>query len=187
MVCVTPVCPAVVGLAQREGYHAGMSGDRGTSTRWLTDEEQQAWRAYLRAHRELQVALERDLACFDISLPEYELLSMLSEQPGDRARMSVLADLVVQSRSRVTHTAKRLEARGWVRREPTPEDRRGVALSLTPEGRSLIETAAPAHVHSVRDHFIDLLTPEQLAVLRDAFTQVRSHLVPGALPEDVIA
>lgn len=164
-----------------------MAAEETSPTRWLTHEEQQAWRAYLRAHRELQVALDRDLTDFGISLPEYELLSMLSEQEGDRARMSVLADLVVQSRSRVTHTAKRLEQRGWVRREPTPEDGRGVALALTPEGRRMIERAAPTHVESVRAHFIDLLTPEQMAVLRDAFSQVRSHLVPGARPGDEIA
>ncbi|CAN7187536.1 MarR family winged helix-turn-helix transcriptional regulator [Knoellia sp. LjRoot47] len=163
-----------------------MQGDEDSGTRWLSHDEQQAWRAYLRAHRELQVALERDLTSFDISLPEYELLSMLSEQDGDRARMSVLAELVVQSRSRVTHTAKRLETRGWVRREPTPEDGRGVALALTPAGRRLVETAAPTHVQSVRDHFIDHLSPEQLGVLRDAFSVVRSHLVPGARPEDEI-
>ena len=163
-----------------------MAGDDTSSTRWLSYEEQQAWRAYLRGHRELQVALDRDLTDFDLSLPEYELLSMLSEQDGDRARMSVLADLVVQSRSRVTHTAKRLETRGWVRREPTPEDGRGVALALTPAGRHLVESAAPTHVQSVRDHFIDHLTHEQLCVLRDAFSEVRSHLVPGARPEDEI-
>lgn len=156
------------------------------ATRWLSQEEQQAWRAYLRAHRELQVALDRELADFDISLPEYELLSMLSEQDGDRARMSVLAELVVQSRSRVTHTAKRLEQRGWVRREPTPEDGRGVALALTPAGRRMIESAAPSHVESVRAHFIDLLTLEQLGTLHDVFAQVRAHLVPGARADDEI-
>lgn len=156
------------------------------ATRWLTQEEQQAWRAYLRAHRELQVALDRDLTDFGISLPEYELLSMLSEQDGDRARMSVLADLVVQSRSRVTHTAKRLEQRGWVRREPTPEDGRGVALALTPAGRRMIESAAPGHVASVRANFVDLLTPEQLCTLHEAFAQVRTHLVPGARADDEI-
>lgn len=163
-----------------------MAADDSSTTRWLTHEEQQAWRAYLRAHRELQVALDRDLTDFGISLPEYELLSMLSEQDGDRARMSVLAELVVQSRSRVTHTAKRLESRGWVRREPTPEDGRGVALSLTPEGRRMIESAAPTHVESVRTHFVDLLSTEQLNVLREAFSTVRAHLVPGARADEEI-
>ncbi|WP_245617062.1 MarR family winged helix-turn-helix transcriptional regulator [Knoellia subterranea] len=157
-----------------------------SATRWLTGEEQQAWRAYLRAHRELQVALDRDLTDFGISLPEYELLSMLSEQEDDRARMSMIADLVVQSRSRVTHTAKRLEARGWVRREPTPEDGRGVALALTPDGRRMVESVAPVHVASVRAHFIDLLSPTQVTALHDMFAEVRAHLVPGARADDTI-
>lgn len=163
-----------------------MSTGEEPAVRWLSHDEQQAWRAYLRAHRELEVALERDLDAFGMSLPEYELLSMLSEQDGDRARMSVLADLVVQSRSRVTHTAKRLEARGWVRREPTPEDGRGVALALTPDGRRAVESAAPVHVESVRANFVDLLTPEQVSVLHDVFAQVRAHLVPGARADDEI-
>lgn len=164
-----------------------MGGDENQTTRWLTYDEQQAWRAFLRANRELFVALDRDLAEFGISLSEYELLSMLSEQSGGRARMSVLAELVVQSRSRVTHTAKRLEQRGWVRREPTPEDGRGVALELTPEGRAMIERAAPTHVLSVRDNFIDLLTTEQVQAVHDAFAEVRAHLVPGARPDDDIS
>ncbi|PRY59330.1 MarR family transcriptional regulator [Knoellia remsis] len=163
-----------------------MAAEEVPATRWLTDDEQQAWRAYLRAHRELQVALDDDLAEFGMSLPEYELLSMLSEQEGGRARMSVLADLVVQSRSRVTHTAKRLEDRGWVRRERTPEDGRGVAIALTPAGRRTIEAAAPVHVASVRRNFIDLLTLEQVQCLHDAFAEVRAHLVPGARADDVI-
>lgn len=163
-----------------------MAIEASSAIRWLSHEEQQAWRAYMRGHRELEVALERDLDAFGMSLPEYELLSMLSEQDGDRARMSVLAELVVQSRSRVTHTAKRLEARGWVRREPTPEDGRGVALALTAAGRRAIERAAPVHVESVRTNFVDLLTPKQVATLYDAFAQVRAHLVPGARADDEI-
>lgn len=163
------------------------AGDDTTSTRWLSHDEQQAWRAFLRANRELLVALDRDLAEFGISLSEYELLSMLSEQDGGRARMSVLADLVVQSRSRVTHTAKRLEQRGWVRREPTPEDGRGVALELTAEGLDMLEHAAPRHVMSVRSNFIDLLTVDQVQAVHDSFAQVRAHLVPGASVDDEIA
>ena len=49
--------------------------------RWLSADEQAAWRAYLRANRELDVALDRDLQAVGVSLPEYELLSMLSELP----------------------------------------------------------------------------------------------------------
>ena len=109
---------------------------REATPRWLTDEEQLAWRAYLHGARLLEVALDADLAAAGVSLPEYEILSMLSEAPGGRMRMSALADLVVQSRSRVTHTASRLEKQDLVVREPCPEDGRGVELVLTGPGRT---------------------------------------------------
>lgn len=141
--------------------------------RWLSAAEQEAWRAYLRGSRELAVALDKDLAEHGVSLPEYELISMLSGAPRGRQRMSALADFIVQSRSRVTHTAARLEKRGWVLREPAPDDGRGVVLCLTPAGRAKVEGLARIHVESVRRHLIDPLTPEQFIALGDAMQSVR--------------
>lgn len=146
------------------------------AVRWLTDDEQVSWRAYLRASRELVVAFDRDLQEVGISLPEYELMSMLSESPESQMRMSALAALIVQSRSRVTHTAARLERRGWVRRTPAPDDGRGVLLRLTEGGRTALAGFSAAHIASVRRHLIDVLSPEQFAdlgvtmqVVRDAY------------------
>ncbi len=153
----------------------------GAEPRWLDATEQSAWRAYLRGSRELEVALDRDLAEHGVSLPEYELVSMLSEAPAGRSRMSVLADYIVQSRSRVTHTAGRLEKRGWVVREPAPDDGRGVVLCLTDEGWAAIRDLACTHVRSVRRHLIDVLTREQLVALGDAMQSVRdANTSPGA-------
>ena len=101
---------------------------------WLSEDEQQAWRAYLRGSRLIEEALDRDLQSHGVQLTEYEILSMLSESPRRRLRMSSLADLVVQSRSRLTHTATRLEKRGWVVRESCLDDKRGVELVLTDRG-----------------------------------------------------
>ena len=100
---------------------------------------------------------------------------MLSEAEDGRMRMSALADLVVQSRSRVTHTASRLEKRGLVRREACVEDGRGVDLVLTEEGREAIERLARGHVESVRRHFIDLLTADQVTALGSAMAVVSDH------------
>lgn len=155
---------------------------RSGEPRWLSDEEQDAWRAYLWAGRELDVALNRDLIPHDVSLAEYELLSMLSEAPEGRLRMSALADLIVQSRSRVTHTASRLESRGWVRRTPSPTDGRGVILTLTPVGRGVVERVARVHVESVRQHFIDVLTPEQLSSLGGAMRALREAYAVSPAP-----
>lgn len=143
-----------------------------SGVRWLTGAEQTAWRAYLRGSRMLEEALDRDLEAEGVSLREYELLSMLSEADGGRLRMSALADLVVQSRSRVTHTANRLERRNLVTREPCLDDRRGIELVLTDHGREILERLAGVHVESVRNHLVDVLNPTQFAALGDAMTAV---------------
>lgn len=142
--------------------------------RWLTRGEQERWRAYLRGSRALEVSLDRDLQSHGVGLSEYELLSMLSESPGGRLRMSTLADLVIQSRSRVTHTASRLEKRGWVTRQSCLDDRRGVELVLTPAGRQEVVQMASVHVESVRRHLVDVMTPAQFAALGEAMALVRA-------------
>ena len=163
------------GAVMTEGTSAddtgGVDGEGGV--RWLSHEEQIAWRAYLRASRELTVAFERDLQDVGISLPEYELMSMLSEAPDAQMRMSTLASLIVQSRSRVTHTAARLERRGWVCRTPAPDDGRGVLLRLTEGGRVALDSFAVVHIASVRRHLIDVLTAEQFATLGATMQIVR--------------
>ncbi len=133
--------------------------------RWLDDDEQLAWRTFLRASSELMAALDADLLPQGVSLSEYEILAMLSEEPDSDIRMSVLADLVSQSRSRLTHAANRLERRGWVARQRSERDGRGVLLSLTPEGRAAVGSLAPVHLESVRARLVDLLTREELLEL----------------------
>ena len=149
---------------------------------WLDAQQQAAWRAYLRGGRRLLEALDRDLAPYGLGLAEYEILSMLSEVPHHRLRMSELADIVVQSRSRLTHTATRLERRGWVTRAPYPGDGRGVLLSLTPEGLETVERVAPVHVKSVRRVLIDLVSAEQLESLGASMSLVHDRLCPPAVP-----
>lgn len=152
-----------------------MQDARLTSTeevRWLTSQEQTAWRAYLRGTRLITTALDEGLAKHGTRLTEYEILSMLSEAPGGRLRMSALAQLVVQSRSRLTHTATRLENLGWVQRRAVREDRRGVELSLTAAGREVLERLSAVHVSDVRRALVDLLTPEEFAALGHAMARV---------------
>jgi DNA-binding MarR family transcriptional regulator len=145
--------------------------------RWLSAQEQHAWRAYLRGSRLLEAALDRDLQSHGVQLSEYEIISMLSEAPGRRLRMSSLADLVVQSRSRLTHTAARLERRGWVRRESCLEDRRGVELVLTEEGWTAVQDMARVHVESVRRNLVDAMPPELFAALGSAMAAVEAAVL----------
>lgn len=146
--------------------------------RWLSESEQASWRAILRGTRLLEEALDRALDGVGIQLSEYEIISMLSETSSHRLRMSELAAMVVQSRSRLTHTAKRLEDRGWVTREQCLDDKRGVELVLTPIGLDAVHQMARVHVQSVRDNLVDIMTPVQFAAIGEAMAIVRDHLDP---------
>ncbi len=154
-----------------------------TTTRWLSAPEQEHWRAYLRGSRLLEAALDKDLQSHGVQLTEYEIISRLSEAPRHRLRMSSLADLVVQSRSRLTHTAARLERRGWVRREACLEDRRGVELVLTDSGLEAVREMAEVHVESVRRNIVDTMTPQQFAALGEAMALMRDAILgSGTMP-----
>lgn len=137
-------------------------------TRWLDEEQQRSWRAFLDAVRVLQRGLEAQLQ-EDSDMPHgyYELLVRLSEAPDRRLRMSALADAAVSSRSRLSHAVGQLEQRGWVRREACPDDRRGQVAVLTDEGFAALAAAAPGHVEAVRRLLVDRLTPAQLRQLRE--------------------
>jgi DNA-binding MarR family transcriptional regulator len=144
--------------------------------RWLSDEEQQAWRATINLAQLLVRQLDRDLNAYGLSGNDYEILVQLSEAPETRLRMTDLADATSQSRSRLSHQISRMEARGLVRRDECEGDKRGTFAVLTAEGMATIERVAPYHVENVRRHFIDRLTPRQLDEVRDAFGPVVDYL-----------
>jgi DNA-binding MarR family transcriptional regulator len=146
------------------------------STRWLTADEQRAWRAYLESTKVLFDALDRRLQrTADMPHAYYEILVRLSEAPDRSLRMSELADVTRSSRSRLSHAVSRLEERGWVSRADCPTDRRGQIATLTDLGYDTLGAAAPGHVAAVRRHMIDRLSPEQLTQL----TAIAGAIVTG--------
>jgi len=135
-------------------------------TRWLTDDEQRTWRAFLEATRRLDEQLDRELQHeAGMPLTYYTILAMLSEAPGRTLRMSELARITWSSRSRLSHAVDRLEEKGWVTRISCPSDKRGAFALLTDAGFAVLEAAAPGHVEGVRRHMFDQLTPEQVETL----------------------
>ena len=90
--------------------------------------------------------------------------------------MTELADRTAQSRSRLSHQVSRMEAKGLMRREDCAGDKRGTFAVITQRGMATIERIAPSHVESVRRHFIDHLSPDQLAVVTTSFTPALKRL-----------
>lgn len=148
-----------------------------TAPRWLDDDEQRAWRAYRRMRLLLDARIARDLnAESGLSAPDYDVLSNLSEAEGHRLRVTDLAARLQWSKSRLSHHLSRMEQRRLVSREDCSSDARGAVIVLSGEGWRTIQAAAPGHVNSVRRHFIDVLTPEQLDALRAISDTVVAHL-----------
>ncbi|MFB9314217.1 MarR family winged helix-turn-helix transcriptional regulator [Nocardioides plantarum] len=147
--------------------------------RWLDQEQQVAWRALVLGSTLLFDRLDEDLRRnHGISLVEYEILVRLSERDG-RMRMSRLADSLAHSRSRVTHTIRRMEDALLVTREVSQDDGRGVSAVMTDRGRLLLENVAPTHVNGVRDHLVDLVDPADFAAVGRVFDAVADHLIAG--------
>jgi DNA-binding MarR family transcriptional regulator len=164
-------------LAESHGHEQEQPGE----PRWLDEEEQKAWRAWLFSSMLLQDRLDRELTHgTGISHAYYEILVALSEAPERMMRMSELADRCLSSRSRLSHAVSRLEERGWVRRQVCAEDGRGQLAVLTDDGFAALEAAAPVHVRSVRTHLFDQLTPQQIENMRDLGETLLRHLDPGA-------
>lgn len=133
--------------------------------RWLSADEERAWRAFRRMTIAVQAGTARELAAIGLSDPDYEVLSTLSERPGRTSTLREQAAKMGWSRSRLSRHATRMEARGLLRRAPDPDDGRGCLLVLTEHGLTILEDAAPAHVASVRRHFVDRLTSDDLRTL----------------------
>jgi DNA-binding MarR family transcriptional regulator len=152
-----------------------MPGTEG-EPRWLSPDEQLAWRATIQLSQLLMRQLDRDLNAHGLSVHDYEILVVLSEAPDQRLRMTELADATSQSRSRLSHQVSRMENRGLVRRDDCEGDKRGTFAVLTADGMAAIERVAPHHVENVRRHFIDRLSPHQLEEIKDAFGPVVDYL-----------
>jgi DNA-binding MarR family transcriptional regulator len=103
--------------------------------------------------------LQRDAG---LSMIEYQTMAILSEAPDRTVRMSELAEQTSVSLSRLSHMVKRLESRGYVRREADPADGRFTNAILLAAGMRKMESAAPNHVAYVRHLVVDNLSAERL-------------------------
>ena len=130
---------------------------------WLDEHEQAAWRGFVAVTHRVSAAIARDLQRdHGLSEPEYAVLVALSEAEGATLRMGELAAGLEWSRSRLSHMLSRMEQRGLITKVDCPSDARGAFAALTDAGLAEITAAAPAHVASVRRHFLDHLDRQQL-------------------------
>src|SRR6476469_301848 len=99
---------------------------------------------------------------------EFDVLAALRRAgaPYELSPGRLLRETLVTSGT-MTNRIDRLSARGWVERHPDPDDRRGVIVRLTPEGRTAVDAAFAALLDAERAFLADLphAEQEQLAAL----------------------
>ncbi|MGC5015200.1 MarR family winged helix-turn-helix transcriptional regulator [Streptosporangium sp. DT93] len=148
-----------------------------TVPRWLDDDQQRAWRAYLRMQSRLGAELNRRLqAASGLSLADYDVLVHLTDVPEGRLRPYELQRALEWEQSRLSHHLSRMQRRGLVERRECADDGRGAFVVLTETGRQAITAAAPGHVQAVRELFFDALGPGQVDALGKLSARVLTRL-----------
>jgi len=131
------------------------------------------WRSFLRAHAFVLRELEQELTTdAELPLSTYDVLLQLVEAPDHRLRMAELADRVLLSRSGLTRLVDRLQADGFVRREPSPDDARGTYTVLTREGFHALRRAAPVHLAGVQRHWLAHFDDDELRQLGELLARL---------------
>lgn len=134
----------------------------------LDDEQLSTWRAFLNAHARVTRAIGRELA--ESGLPDlawYDLLWTLYRQPGRSLRVKELANEVVLSPTAMSRFVDRVEAAGYVRREPDREDRRALQVTLTEDGVALLRRMWPVYARGIERHFAAHLDGSSLRDMLD--------------------
>lgn len=144
--------------------------------RHLSKTELRAWTRFLDAGRLLEEILARHVAHdHNMSHSDYEVLVRL-DGAGGEMRMSTLAEQVVSSAQKLTHTANRLEDRGWIERVPVDDDGRGLTARLLPPGRDALRSASGEHAELIKQFLLDVLSAEEQRLIGDAMDRVASHM-----------
>ena len=136
-----------------------------------------AWELYFTTTARLTERIEAALKCQSgLSMPEYSVLLMTDRAGEAGIRPSVLAHKVVFSRSRLTHTMKRLESRNLISRRPCQGDGRGGLVFLTDAGKHLFDEAAIVQRDVIRRLFLNEITPEEIDMLTGLFSRVSERI-----------
>jgi DNA-binding MarR family transcriptional regulator len=151
--------------------------------------EQRAWQNFLDSSLRLYATMNRGLCdSHHLTLMDVRLLDLLDQSQTGTARMGDLAESLLSLPSRVTRQIRRLEQQGLVRRSASPDDGRGVLACITDDGRVAVREAMLTYTEAVRTHFLEHLSPTQLAAMGENCQRIGSALkssgAPGAFGHD---
>jgi DNA-binding MarR family transcriptional regulator len=135
-----------------------------------TSDQLAVWRQLQWANALIMGRFRRDLAEFDLTIEEFDVLVHLAWVPDGRLPLRELTASMVLgnalSRSGLTRMLDRMEHDGLIRRELNKSDRRRFDVALTRKGRARFEQVWPPHEEGIQHYFVDPLTERDLDALR---------------------
>lgn len=154
----------------------------------VSEDEWDVWRAFFRMRRHLDLALDRQLhRDAEISAQDYEILLALFRSPDKQLRARELGELLGWEKSRLSHQVTRMERRGLVARTDCDTDARGTWIAITAEGSRATLGAMRDHATSIRKFFFDVLSDDELRVIKDVSGRVLDAIDPPSCDDDEVA
>ncbi|WP_420114764.1 MarR family winged helix-turn-helix transcriptional regulator [Pseudactinotalea sp.] len=135
----------------------------------MTEPEPDASELIVRAARSLRRRWMASLEPWGITPHEYRALHVTTHE--EPPRLSEIADRLRIAPRSATEVVDSLEAKGLVRRVPSPTDRRAVLVEPTDAGRTLAEEVAQQR-SDLGEQMLAPLAPDDVAQLRDLLTRV---------------
>lgn len=122
-----------------------------------------------------------ECGALDLTAVQYAALAAIAANADlDATRLS---EQIVFDRSTIGGVLERLEAKGWIVRRASPEDRRVKLLDLTPGGRDVLKRVGPA-VARVQKRLLEPFAPGDREAFMRLLTELTSaHAATGASAE----
>lgn len=122
------------------------------------------WVVMTRALRSIEEHLEKQVQAHGLSLTEFGVLEALFHK--GHLPIGEIGDRILLTSGSMTYVIDKLVRRGLIERRACESDRRVIHASLTPEGRSLMDTVFPVHADLIR-RLMGGLEPHEQEVATD--------------------
>lgn len=136
---------------------------------------EQVWEGITRAHCSMTAALEKDMLPAGIPLAWYQVLSHLSQAPGDRLRFQDLARVVGITDSGASRRLSQMLKAGLIERVLCSSDRRGVYAHVTDKGKSAYAKAHAVFIRSLERNLGSQLKPGEADLMHAALSRLISN------------
>jgi MarR family transcriptional regulator, 2-MHQ and catechol-resistance regulon repressor len=124
----------------------------------------QSFLLLMHTSKAIQDQIKNDMSKNNISITEFSVLEVLYHK--GRQTIQQIAQSILISSGSMTYVIDKLEQRGLLKRNACPGDRRAIHVTLTPDGKELMEKIMPEHEDLIDSMFDSLTADEEEELVR---------------------